>query len=30
MGILLYYYQGIYRCHYWYYFSTSRQPSVLA
>ncbi len=31
MGILLYYsYQGAYCCHYWYYFSTTRQPIVLA
>jgi hypothetical protein len=31
MGTLLYYYsQGAYSCHYWYYFSTTRQPVVLA
>jgi hypothetical protein len=31
MGTLLYnYYQGAYCCHYRYYFSTTRQPIVLA
>jgi hypothetical protein len=31
MGILLYYsYQGAYCCYSWYYFSTIRQPIVLA
>ena len=31
MGTLLFdYYQGAYRCQYWYYFSTTRQPIVLA
>jgi hypothetical protein len=31
MGTLVfYYYQGAYGCRYWYYFSTGRQPVVLA
>jgi hypothetical protein len=31
MGTLAFhYYQGVYCCRYWYYFSTTRQPTVLA
>jgi hypothetical protein len=31
MGTLVFYYRyGAYCCRYWYYFSTARQPIVLA